>query len=325
MDWSSILELKANLRAQRSFFQGRLTMSTRVRPAGAIAAPSPGLAVGAIPMGYPNQFRLALRPLDSSPATLSLVSVALTLAPYETEVVEIGAVRTKRPTGGRSDYSDRTRPIRPGYSLGPDGSTGTLGGFVTRAGQYFILSNHHVLVPSTSSPSHVAILQPGPGDGGKAPRDTVGELALSVPFASAGPNFYDVALASLAPGVSAEASYPRPIIGVLNGLPVANTRVWKVGRTTGFTRGIVTATSMDEIPIQYDDGVTRVFDDQIEIEGLDGPFSRGGDSGSLIVTENGYAVALLFAGSDRGGRRGGGRTFGSPLASVLDVLKATLV
>ena len=32
----------------------------------------------------------------------------------------------------------------------------------------------------------------------------------------------------------------------------------------------------------------------------DGPFSQGGDSGSLIVDEKQLAVALLFAGGDQG-------------------------
>lgn len=329
MEWSSILALKIQLNAQRNLLHEHLTTSTSFRSAGAVAGtievPSARLAIGAISTGHPQQFRLALRPMDSSPATLGLVGVAQALAPHETEVVEIGTVRAKRPTGGRSNYADRSRPIRPGYSLGQGAATGTLGGFVKQGGREFMLSNHHVLVPATPSPSSVTILQPGPGDGGRAPRDKVGELAFGVPFSSTGPNLCDVALAALARGVSAQALYPRPVIGVLNGLPPVNTRVWKVGRTTGFTRGIVTATSMDEIPVNYGSGVTRMFDDQIEIEGVDGPFSQGGDSGSLIVTEAGEAVALLFSGSDYGGRRGGGRTFGTPLSVVLNVLKASLI
>lgn len=329
MEWSSILDLKTQLKAQRSLLHEHLMVSTRFRSAGAVAGigavPSARLAIGAIPTGHPHQFRLALRPLDSSPATLGLVGVAQALAPHETEVVEIGAVRAVRPTGGRSNYAEKSRPLRPGYSLGQGAATGTLGGFVKQNGRDFMLSNHHVLVPDTPAPSPVTILQPGPGDGGRTPRDMVGELAFGVPFSNTGTNLCDVALATLARGISGQPCYPRPVVGVLNGLPPVNTRVWKVGRTTGFTWGIVTATSMDEIPINYGNGVTRVFDDQIEIDGLEGPFSQGGDSGSLIVTENGEAVALLFSGSDYGGRRGGGRTFGTPLNVVLGILKASLI
>jgi hypothetical protein len=35
-----------------------------------------------------------------------------------------------------------------------------------------------------------------------------------------------------------------------------------------------------------------------------GPFSRGGDSGSLVVDADNKAVALLFAGGDQGGANG---------------------
>lgn len=330
MDWSSLLGLKAHLRASRTAMREDQLMSGRVRSAGAIGvgsipASSARLAIGAIQTSVPNQYRLALRPMDLSPATRALIGVAQALAPRETEVVEIGPVRAVRPTGQRSDYSDRARPIRPGYSIGQGTATGTLGGFVERQGRQFMLSNRHVLVPTTQPTVPVEILQPGPGDGGRSPRDAIGELAHIAPFGTQPTDGCDAALATFDRAAGAEAYYPRKIVGVLGGLPPLNSRVWKVGRTTGFTWGVVTAVSMDDISINYDDGVIRTFDDQIEVEGLDGPFSRGGDSGSLIVTENGYVVAQLFAGSDRGGRNGGGRTFGTPFNRVLAILNAKLI
>ena len=61
------------------------------------------------------------------------------------------------------------------------------------------------------------------------------------------------------------------------------TAVIKIGRTTGRTAGLVTALELDNVTVRFDIGVLR-FDNQIEIEGEDdGPFSDGGDSGSLIV------------------------------------------
>jgi len=78
--------------------------------------------------------------------------------------------------------------------------------------------------------------------------------------------------------------------------------VGKVGRTTGTTRGRVVTFELDNLLVSYDVGTIR-FDHQIEIEGEgDRPFSQGGDSGSLIVDADRRAVALLFAGSDQGGR-----------------------
>ena len=40
-----------------------------------------------------------------------------------------------------------------------------------------------------------------------------------------------------------------------------------MGRTTGHTRGRITAVEVDGVAVQYDDAVHR-FDDQVEIEGL---------------------------------------------------------
>ena len=117
-------------------------------------------------------------------------------------------------------------------------------------------------------------------------------------------------------------------LGKLSGLGDAfldeGTEVAKLGRTTGLTRGRVTAFEMDNVVVGYDIGNVR-FDDQVEIEGAgDGPFSDGGDSGSLIVGRDRRGVALLFAGSDQGGANGQGLTYANPLRAVLDALKVNL-
>lgn len=100
--------------------------------------------------------------------------------------------------------------------------------------------------------------------------------------------------------------------------------VHKVGRTTGPTSGRVTAFELDNVVVHYDLGNLR-FDDQIEIEGAgDHPFSDGGDSGSLIVTDGPEAVALLFAGGEYGGTNGLGSTYANPVNSVLQELRVSL-
>ena len=65
----------------------------------------------------------------------------------------------------------------------------------------------------------------------------------------------------------------------------ANATVFKVGRTTGQTKGRIRAFDVDNVRVEYDLGVLR-FDNQIEIEGAgNAAFSDSGDSGSLIVDE----------------------------------------
>jgi hypothetical protein len=82
---------------------------------------------------------------------------------------------------------------------------------------------------------------------------------------------------------------------------------------------------VDDVVVDYDLGNVR-FDDQIEIEGTgSGPFSDGGDSGSLIVDSRRFALAQLFAGTDSGGRNGMGLTYATPIQTVLDSLKVDLL
>src|SRR5207245_1674866 len=88
----------------------------------------------------------------------------------------------------------------------------------------------------------------------------------------------------------------------------------KNGRTTQATTGTVTDISVN-ISVGYSGGVAQ-FRNQIGIRGIGGPFSQGGDSGSLIVTANtNQPVALLFAG-----RTDNSITFANPIAAVVQAL-----
>jgi len=94
-------------------------------------------------------------------------------------------------------------------------------------------------------------------------------------------------------------------------------RVQKYGRTTGLTKGRVQGINAT-LNVQYDLGVAR-FVGQVVIGG--GGFSAGGDSGSLIVVQNGSEagnpVGLLFAG-------GGGYTIANPIDDVLNRFGITI-
>lgn len=100
-----------------------------------------------------------------------------------------------------------------------------------------------------------------------------------------------------------------------------NLKVKKYGRTTGQTKGRVTAINAT-VNVGYSSGVAR-FVNQIIIE--PGDFSAGGDSGSLIVVDgkgpnkanDRKPVGLLFAGSFF-------ITVANPIDAVLDRFDVTI-
>ncbi|MCW2583914.1 MAG: uncharacterized protein JWQ53_2704 [Klenkia sp.] len=282
-----------------------------------------GIALGLAPIG-PDQVHLAVRLVSEGAAALVLDGLD-EAARSEVDVRVIGPVRPlTSPTP--EELQLRTRPLVPGLSVAhPDVTAGTLGGFVRRAGTpgLLVLSNNHVLAASDAAAEGDPALQPGPADGGTA-ADRIGTLAAFERFVPTG-NLVDAAVAALDPGVEADpGGYPGgPLLAtVAAALEVdPDELVEKVGRTTGHTHGRITAVEVDGVGVQYDEGVVYTFDDQVEIEGVSGGFSDGGDSGSVIWRSRDRApVGLLFAGSTTGGSNGGGVTFASPLATVLAVL-----
>jgi hypothetical protein len=293
-----------------------------------------GIALGLAPVG-PDQVHLAIRLIGQADADVVLRGLG-DAARMEVDVRVIGAVR---PLASPVDWSpaglqERVRPLRPGASIGhPDVTAGTLGGFVRRPGTdgLLALSNNHVLAHSNAATEGDPALQPGVADGGTV-ADRIGALTAFVRLAAGPGNLVDAAVAALDSGVDADpTAYPG---GPLHAPVVASDdvdpdeQVEKVGRTTGHTRGRITAVEVDGVGVQYDaassvQGV-HMFDDQLEIDGLTGAFSAGGDSGSVIWRSRDRApVALLFAGSTVGGRAGGGLTFANPMATVLDQLGVT--
>jgi hypothetical protein len=282
-----------------------------------------GVALGLAPVG-PDQVHLAIRLLDRTAAEVVLQGLD-DAAREEVDVRVIGTVQLLGAPVETSptDLQRRVRPLRPGLSVGhPDVTAGTLGGFVRRPGAagLLVLSNNHVLANSDAATEGDPVLQPGVADGG-TPGDRIGVLSGSVRLGTDPGNLVDAAVATLDAGVAADPSaYPGgPLLGTVAAVDDVDPEelVEKIGRTTGHTRGRITAVEVDGVGVQYDDGV-YTFDDQIEIEGLTGAFSAGGDSGSVIWRSRDRApLGLLFAGSTEGGSAGGGVTFANPLATVL--------
>lgn len=245
-----------------------------------------------------------------------------------TDVVEVGNIVAL------ASRTDKWRPAPGGVSIGHYKITaGTLGAVVVDAstGKMAILSNNHVLANSNDASFGDPIYQPGPIDGG-GPDDKIGTLLRFAPisFGEDEPtcdlaetyvrfsnwiagvigsshritakrydpqatNYVDCALAM---PISQDVVTEEIIdLGVPSGTVEGylGMKVAKSGRTTKTTKGAITYVNAT-IQVGYGAGKIATFHDQY----LSGYMSQGGDSGSLLVTDedNPKAVGLLFAGSD---------------------------
>jgi hypothetical protein len=228
----------------------------------------------------------------------------------------------------------RSRPLHLGLAVGhPDGGSGTLGAFVeTRDGKDGILSCNHVLAVSNRGDKKDKIFQPGPSEGKCLADNLVGRLLNYPELVRTSKNTTDAAVAVLEDDISHtgnriprgykfanEGKKLRPP-GIILDLS-KGTVVCKIGRTTGFTRGRVTAIGLDGLTVYNPSIGNLMFDDVIEISWLadDDPFSLPGDSGSLLFTEDGLMpVGLHFAG-------GPGKSYACDLNTILDELELKLL
>ena len=211
-----------------------------------------------------------------------------------TDVEEAGEFSIWRPIP--PIYQRKVRPAMGGVSIGHYAVTaGTLGCLVKDAGETFILSNNHVLANEDRGAEGDPILQPGRFDGGRTDRDVIGRLDTFVAVDPEGTNLVDSALA--APFDPRDVTPDILGIGRLRGTKDAalDEKVMKSGRTTRRTDGTVVDVSAT-LRVGYQTG-SYVFADQIVIKGEREAFSAGGDSGSVIVSFDGKATGLLFAGS----------------------------
>ncbi|PSB04603.1 hypothetical protein [Merismopedia glauca] len=287
--------------------------ATSVFPAGSNIV---GVGFGAkVTSGSSVQDELAVRvyvraklPKSSLAATEAVPS---TVNGVPTDVVPVG------------DLKALGRPTACGVSVGHLKITaGTLGCLVKRSGdgsdERYILSNNHVLANSNDANNGDFILEPGVTDGGIA-TNPIAKLTDFEPMRMSGePNMIDAAIAKIinnndvTPNILDIGNIQSPI------MPAALYQsVRKRGRTTLHTVGIIMDLSAD-INVRYGSEIAH-FEDQIAINGINGMFSDGGDSGSLIVDAvTKRPVALLFAG-------GGNTTFGNPIGLVLSRFNVEII
>jgi hypothetical protein len=157
------------------------------------------------------------------------------------------------------------------------------------------------------------ILQPGPHDGGRVEVDKIGQLMRYVPILYGAWPFasktgltraqttkllaeYNEADAAIALPTRRELITPEILeIGIPRGVrpPELGLRVQKSGRTSALTRNMIEAVDVS-MTVRYPDrGLYALFRHQIVTRRM----SQPGDSGSLLLDYDNYAVGLLFAGS----------------------------
>lgn len=213
-----------------------------------------------------------------------------------TDVIESGPARALT--------SPRLRPVLGGGSIGfPGAAGGTIASvcFDLRTGAPHLLSNHHVLVMAPETRLRNRVLQPGGGDPAS---DVVGRLARAAPLRPDRANRVDAAIARLDVAHDAVA-LPAPA-DVALGRPVR-----KSGSASGVTTGRVQDLHAD-IVVDVRGRPTR-FAGQLVLDLEAAP----GDSGSLVVTDAGEPVGLLFAGTDA-------FVLANPMAAVLQALRIRL-
>lgn len=200
--------------------------------------------------------------------------------------------------------------------------SGTLGALVKDNNNVqYILSNNHVLARSDQGAVGDDVSQPGLIDNNCATPRIVADL---VNWPRLGSSNVDAAMATLRSGTMRTDGFIEDI-----GIPCAtpatatvNMSVAKSGRTTGFTTGSVQSVNTN-VSVQYTAQCgggrrfTVSYTNQIVV--TPGTFSAGGDSGSLIVTNdsNHRPVGLLFAGSSSS-------TIANPIGQVLSQLGTAL-
>lgn len=199
--------------------------------------------------------------------------------------------------------------------------SGTLGSLVQdTSGVKYILSNNHVLALGDKAVAGDDISQPGLIDNSCQVAAIVADFTVAPRLTTN----VDAAIAQLRTGQMDATGYIEDI-GVPSSVvrnPAVGLNVAKSGRTTGFQTGTISSIN-SSVTVKYttecgsNRGTNISFTNQVVINSS--TFSAGGDSGSLIVTNDSchQPVALLFAGSSTS-------TIGNPIGQVLSRVSTAL-
>lgn len=250
-----------------------------------------------------------------------------------------GKIYALRPPGGSPPGQDKKppkgeepvdptarfdRPVPIGVSTGNAGecSAGTIGCRVSKGSAVYALSNNHVYALENDAEAGSEVLQPGRYDTNcnYDENNVIGTLAdfVEIDF-DGGNNTVDAAIAlsskSLLGNATPSDGYGKPTSTTVDA--TLYEQVQKYGRTTSLTKGTITGINVI-VDVGYSSG-TAHFVNQIIVEARS-PFIKAGDSGSLLVTQDGNnPVGLLFAGNVNGKL-----AVANPIDEVLDAFGVTV-
>ncbi|HSB76128.1 MAG TPA: hypothetical protein VLC12_10785 [Terriglobales bacterium] len=249
---------------------------------------------------------------------------------------------------GQANQVAQAFPIKLGTSGGDSLDTttnantitccsGTLGSLLERAGNFYILSNNHVLARSNQAKAGEPISQPGLVDSNCRPAAPVANLSQFVQLPQGGTSSspktgtVDAAIAQIVTGAvdttgsilelgtaSSTPGVPNPAAPAGTTVaPSINMGVAKAGRSSGLTCSSISSVNTI-VDISYStscSGGTTFYveyDNQIVISGKS--FSAAGDSGSLVVNKStAQPVGLLYGGDSTS-------TVANPIGAVLSAL-----
>ncbi|EJL81750.1 hypothetical protein PMI16_04605 [Herbaspirillum sp. CF444] len=252
---------------------------------------------------------------------------------YQVLLEEVGSIRAQSRQDGDAAFAEdelestqgfqaKYRPVTCGVSIAPGTKaySGTLGCQVMVNNVKYMLSNNHVLADCNSVAPGTVITQPSIEDHGNDPADVIGALSYFVPLAApGGTSPVDAAIAAFDdtkndPRMERGENKVEKMVAPVTA-PYVGMEVQKSGRTTGVTKGKVTAIALT-IATDYAGYGVVTIQNTFSVKHVSGYFSLPGDSGSVITTASqNNPVGLLFAG-DQGTKT----TYANTMQAVLKQL-----
>ena len=257
----------------------------------------------------------------------------------ESTLVHVDPEDAYKYSGGALLY-ERNSKIACGSSCATaTGFPGTLGALVTRKGEHgiFVLSCSHVLSACDVIRRGMPILTPAPEDAkpeGPLPL-SVARLTKTIPMQHGHYSHENLCEIDAAVGEVVNLGYLTSWQGTDDDFgydtpahvadPTFPMKVKKFGRTTGLTHGFITGIGAGNMAVPYEAKTfkgTMWFKNHVAVAtNSRNPFALPGDSGSLVVTEDGQAaVGLLFSISGKGDK-----AYIIPIRRVLEAFEATLM